>query len=207
MTKTDTVDKKTKKYREIMDQIIVEVKDASIEDHNEPFRSWFAKNRIILEEVDGMRKNKNDTSKISAFLLESQYIEFKIIDLLQKLEILVNSDPEIVKFQGEKRFKELYELTLGQLYKELSKYNAGFLKEFIKLIKELNKIRIRFAHYLFTSIKDIEEIIKEAKRGLAHNDKVIEELLSVFEYIEKNTWYGQMYERKRVKEFSNKKKD
>ena len=207
MTKTNIVDEKTKKYRELMDQIIVEVKDASIEDHDEPFRSWFTKNRIILEDVERLKKNKYDTSKISAFLLESQYIEFKIIDLLQTLEILVSSDPEIVKFQGEKRSKELYELTLGQLHKELCKYDAGFLKAFTKLVKKLNKIRIRFVHYLFTSIKGIKEIVKEAKEGLVHNDKVIGELLSLFEYIEKNTWYGQMYETKRVKEFSNKKKD
>lgn len=185
-----------------MDQLLVEVKDTPIKDYTEPFKSWLTKNQIILKDVKRLREDKNDTSKISAFLLESQYIEFTIIQLLQKLEILVNSDPEIVKFQGKKRDLELYELSLGKLHEELSKYDTKFLNKFTKLVVKLNKTRIRFAHYLFISIKNIEVIIKEAKTGLVHNDKVIKELLSVLEYIDKNTWYGQMYERKRVKEFS-----
>jgi hypothetical protein len=98
----------------------------------------------------------------------------------------------------------LYELTLGQLHIELSKYNAGFLKKLAVLVEKLNEMRIRFAHYLFTSIKSIEEVTQEAKDGLTHSDKVIEELFLVSEYIKKNTWYGQMYERKRVKQFSKK---
>jgi len=52
---------------------------------------------------------------------------------------------------------------------------------------------------LFTSIKGINEVIKEAKDGLTLNKKVFKELQSVFKYIKQKTWYGKMYERKRVK--------
>ncbi len=199
MTKTSGVDEKTKRYRDLMDQLIVEVRDASIEEHEEPFRSWLSKNHIILQDIEKLRKDSNDRSKISAFILESQYIEFKIIDLLQKLRILVNTDPGIVSYKGKKCSKELYELTLGQLHNELSKYNADFLKKFKPLVKKLNGIRISFAHYLFTGIKGIDEIVEEAKEGLNHDDRVIEELYLISKCIEKKTWYGQMYKRKRVK--------
>lgn len=199
------MDDKTKKYREILDQLIVGVKESTIEEHEEPWRGWFSKNQIILQDIEKLKSDDNERSKISAFLLESQYIEFKIIDLLQELEILAGSDPEIVIFQGKKRKKELYELTLGQLHDELSKYNGKFLSKLTLLINELNKKRIRFAHYLFTSIQGIEEVIQQAKEGLSHNDKIIEELYLVSEYIDKNTWYGQMYERKRVTSFDGNK--
>ena len=200
------IDEKTRKYREIMDQLIVEVKESTVEEHAEPFRGWFKKNQIILNDIERLRESKNSTSKISAFLLESQYIEFKIIDLLQELEILINTDPDIIKFTGKKRTKELYELTLGGLHTELNKYEAKFLKRFVQLVEKLNDMRIRFAHYLFISIEGIEDIIKKAETGLKHNDKIIEELYLIHKYLDKKTWYGQMYERKRVKEFTNKSK-
>lgn len=200
----NNIDERTAKYRELMDQIIVEVKEVSIEEHGEPFRSWLNKNHIILQDIEKLKKDKNDRSKISAFLLESQYLEFEIIHLLQELQLVVNTDPNILSYKGKKQQKELQELTLGQLYKELCKYNSNFLDNLKAIIENLNKKRIRFVHYLFTSIKGIDEVTKEAKEGLALNDKVIEELYSAFEYIKQNTWYGQMNERKRVKEFSKK---
>lgn len=199
MTRNVSIDEKTKKYRKIMEQLVVQVEDVPIEEHEEPFRGWLNKNQIILEEIDRLKDDSNDRSKISAFLLETQFIEFKIIDLLQELALVVNTDPEIVTHAGEKSPKELYELTLGQLHVELSKYNADFLQKLIPLIQTLNKKRIHFAHYLFTRIQGIEEVIEGANEGLAYNEKVIEELYSSFEYIKKNTWYGQMYERKRVR--------
>lgn len=200
----NNIDERTEKYRELMDQIIVEVKETSIEEHEEPFRGWFNKNHIILQDIEKLKKAKNERSKISAFLLESQYLEFEIIHLLQELQLLADTDPDVITFKGKRQSKELYELPLGVLHKELCKYNSDFLENLKVLVEDLNKKRIRFAHYLFISIKGIDEIIKEAKEGLAFNDKVFKELYSSFEYIKENTWYGQMYERKRVKEFSKK---
>lgn len=196
---------RTKKYRDILDQIIVEVKNAPIGEHEEPFRSWLNKNHTILEDIGRLKNDSNERSKISAFLLETQFIEFQLIGLLQELEILVNTDSDLIKFKGSRHSKELYELPLGVLHDELCKYNADFLTKVKPLIKILNKKRIRFAHYLFTSIKGIEDVIKDAKEGLSHNEKVFGELYSVFEYIKQKTWYGQMYEKKRVKEFSKRK--
>ncbi len=201
----NNLDERTKSYRKLLDQIIVEVKDTSIEEHEEPFRSWLKKNHIILEDIGRLKSDRNDRSKVSAFLLETQFIEFKLMDLLQELQILVNTDPNIINLREKKDTRELYKLTLGELSKELCKYNADFLNKIKPLVDVLNEKRIRFAHYLFTSIKGIEDVIKDAQAGLTHNEKVFGELYSVFEYIKKNTWYGQMYERKRVKEFSGKK--
>lgn len=200
------MDEKTKKYHEILDQLIVGVKESTIVEHEEPWRCWFSKNQIILQDIEKLKGDDNERSKISAFLLESQYIEFKIIDILQELEILASSDPEIVVFQGKRRKKELYELTLGQLHDELLKYNGEFLSKLALLIEQLNIKRIRFVHYLFTNIQGIEDVIQQAREGLAHNDKIIEELYLVSEYTNKNTWYWQMYERKRVTSFDNTKK-
>lgn len=202
----NSLDERTKSYREILDQIIIEVKDASIEEHEEPFKSWLSKNRIILQDIEKLKNDKNDRSKTSAFLLETQFIEFKLMDLLQKLHILVGTDPNIISLRVKEDTRELYKLTMGELGKELCKYNADFLNKIKLLVKELNKKRIRFAHYLFTSIKGIEDVIKDAKKGLSHNEKVFEELYLVFEYIKQKTWYGQMYEKKRVKEFSKDKR-
>src|SRR4030042_4715251 len=117
------IDERTKKYRNLLDQMIVEVHNASIEEHDEPFRSWFNKNYIILQDIEKPKKDKNERSKISAFLLESQYIEFRIIDLIQELRFIVGTDPNAIIFKGKKQPKELYELPLGELHKELCKYN------------------------------------------------------------------------------------
>lgn len=195
----DDIDERTKMYREIMDQLLVGVESASIEDHEEPFRGWFKKNNILLEDIEKLKNDNNDRSKISAFLLETQYIEFKIIDLLQELQLVVNTDPNILTFNGKKNPKELYELPLGALSDELFKYEADFLKKLKPMIKDLNTKRIRFAHYLFTSVEGIDALIKEAQEGLGQNDKILEELCTALEYIKNNTWCGQMYERKRVK--------
>jgi len=198
MRKTNIVDEKTRKYRELMDQIIVQVKDVSVEEHDEPFKSWFLKNNIILDEIERLKNDKDERSKISAFILDCEYIEFKIIDLLQKLELLVRTDPKLVKYNGKKLSKELYKLPLGSLYKELCNYQTRFLVKLIPMVEKLNKLRIRFVHYLFTDIKGIDKVIKEAIDGLAYNDKVIEALYLVHKHIQKNTWYGQMMERKRL---------
>lgn len=195
---SNNLNDRTKIYRELYDQIIVEVKNTPLEEHEEPFKGWLEKNRILLEDVEKLKKNNNNRYKILAFLLETQFIEFQLIDLLQELKLVSDTNPDIIKFVGKKQTEELYKFTLGQLYRELYKYKSGFLKNLKPLIEKLNTERIRFAHYLFTSIKGINEVINEAKNGLAHNKKVFKELYNVFEYIKKRTWYGQMYERKRV---------
>lgn len=193
------LDEKTKRYRELYDQIIVQVKNTPFEKQEEPFRGWSEKNYIILEDIERLKKDSNKRFKILAFLLETQFIEFHLIDLLQELEAVINTEPDVIKFYGKKRTRELYELPLGGLYKELCKYDSKFLKNLKPLIKKLNDNRIYFVHYLFTSIKGINEVIKKAEDDLVHNEKVFEELLLVFQFIKQNTWYGKMYERKRVK--------
>ena len=151
----DNLDAKTKSYRKLLDQIIVEVKDASIEEHDEPFKGWLNKNNIILGDIERLKNDGNNRSKIYAFLLETQFIEFKLMDLLQELQILVGTDPNVVSLRGKKDTRELYKLTLGELSKELCKYNADFLNEIKAHIEVLNKKRVRFAHYLFSSIKGV----------------------------------------------------
>lgn len=188
----------TKKYRELLDQIIVEVKTTPLEDQKEPFKSWIIKNNIIINDIENLKKDTNDRYKIFAFLLETQFIEFQLIDLLQELQIVVNSDPDVIKFSGKKRTKELYELSLGLLYEELCKYESDFLNDIKILIKKLNEKRIYFAHYLFTSSKGINEMIKQAKEGLVDNEKILTEFCIIFKHIEQKTFYGQMYESKRV---------
>ena len=195
---SDNIDEKTKKYRELYDQIIVQVKNTPLEKQEELFRGWSEKNHIILEDIERLKKDNNDRYKIFAFLLETQFIEFTLIDLLQELEAVFNTDPDVIKFSGKKETKELYKFPLGSLYKKLCQYESNFLKKLKPLIYELNEKRIRFTHYLFTSIKEINEIIVEAKDGLILNEKAFNELQSVFEYIKQKTWYGQMYERKRI---------
>ncbi len=198
ITNSNNLDERTIKYRKLLDQMIVEVKATPLEKHEEPFKGWLEKNHIILEDIEILKKDSNDRFKILAFLLETQFIEFKLMDLLQELQILVCSDPSIISLGSKRESRELYELPLGTLNNELCKYNADFLNKIKPLVEALNEKRIRFAHYLFTSIKGIEDVIKDAKEGLSHNEKVFEELISVFEYIKQKTWYGQMYERKRV---------
>ena len=198
ITNSNNLDEKTKKYRELYDQIIVSVKNIPLEKHEEPFRGWLEKNHIFLEDIEKLKKNNNNRYKILAFLLETQFMEFQLIDLLQELKLVADTNPDIIKFVGKKQTEELYKLTLGQLYRELYEYESDFLKNLKPLIEKLNEDRIRFTHYLFTSIKGINEVIKEAKDGLTLNEKVFKELQSVFEYIKQKTWYGQMYERKRI---------
>jgi len=142
MKTTNNIDEKTKKYRELYDQIIVSVKNIPLEKHEEPFRGWLEKNHIILEDVERLKKDNNDRYKIFAFLLETQFIEFTLIDLLQELDGVINTDPDVIKFNGKKETRELCKLPFGALHKELCKYESDFLKNLKPFIEKLNEERI-----------------------------------------------------------------
>ena len=54
ITNSNNLDEKTKKYRELYDQIIVSVKNIPLEKHEEPFRGWLEKNHIFLEDIENL---------------------------------------------------------------------------------------------------------------------------------------------------------
>lgn len=163
------------------------------------FGHWHVKMRFLTKEVDRLKKQNDLTSLVSAFLLETQYIEFHLQGFVTELEIVNDTEPKLMKFSGKKRDKEVYEMTLGNLKEEIKKYQADFLKDLINDLDELNKIRVQFAHHIFTYATGIDALLKNAKNGIAANAKVLESLALAFKYIEQNSWFGKMIESKKVK--------
>lgn len=162
------------------------------------FGHWHDKMEFLTKEIENLKTQNNLTSLISAFLLETQYIEFHLQGFITELDIVNDTEPELMKFSGRKRSKEVYEMTLGELKIEVEKYNAEFLSSLKKDLTELNKIRVQFAHHIFTYTTSIDDLLENAKNGIRANNKVLTPLGVAFKFIEQNSWFGKMIESKRV---------
>jgi hypothetical protein len=163
------------------------------------FGHWHLKMHFLTKEIERLKKQNDLTSLISAFLLETQYIEFHLQGFITELDIVNDTEPKLMKFSGKKRKKEVYEMTLGELKDEIRKYNADFLKDLKTNLYELNKIRVQFAHHIFTYATGVDDLLKSAKAGISINTKVLISLNSAFKFIEKNSRFGKMMESKKVK--------
>lgn len=169
------------------------------------FGHWHIKMNFLIKEIENLKSQNHLTSLISAFLLETQYIEFHLQGFITELDIVNDTEPGLMKFSGKKRKKEVYEMTLGELKDEIYKYNADFLKDLKINLYELNKIRVQFAHHIFTFATGVDDLLKSAKAGISINNKVILSLNLAFKFIEKNSLFGKMIESKKVKNVYPKK--
>lgn len=169
-----------------------------LEKYWKDFGHWHIKMNFLLKEIEKLKKQETIVSQISAFLLETQYIEFHIQGLITELELVKSVEPDMTEFSGEENPKEVYEMSLGEMKDEINKYNAGFLSKLKTNLYKLNKIRIRFAHHIFSYSTSKNDLFENAKEGLKENNKTLKSLNEVFKYIEKKSWVGKMMQKKKV---------
>lgn len=173
-------------------------KDKLIEQYWKDFGHWHIKMGYLTKGIAKLKKENGLASQISGFLLETQYIEFHLQGLITELELVRDTEPRLVKFSGKKKKKEVYEMTLGELKDEVKKYKADFLAELTSNLTDLNRLRIEFAHHLFSYATGVDDLLDSTRRGIVINDKVLASIAQVFKFIEEKSWFGKMVAKKKV---------
>lgn len=173
-------------------------KDKLLEQYWKDFGHWHIKMDLLTKEIAKLKKESSLTSLISGFLLETQYIEFHLQGLITELELVHDTERKLVKFSGNKKRKEVFKMTLGELKDEVDKYKADFLTELKLNLTNLNKLRIEFAHYLFSYATGVDNLLDSAKKGIIINGKVLTSIGQALKFIEEKSWFGKMLAKKKA---------
>lgn len=172
--------------------------DSATKQYLKDFGHWHIKMDFLIKEIEKLKKQTGVTSQISAFLLETQYTEFHLQGLITELDLVTSTEPQLTKFVGKRRNKEVYEMSLGELKNEIEKYKANFLSKLQLELKQLNKLRVQFAHHIFSYATSIEDLSKSAAKGIEVNDKVLLSTAKTFRFLEENSWFGKHLANKKV---------
>ncbi|OGH47169.1 MAG: hypothetical protein A3A51_02140 [Candidatus Levybacteria bacterium RIFCSPLOWO2_01_FULL_39_10] len=172
--------------------------DKLAEQYLRDFGHWHVKMDFFAKQIESLKKlNDFTVFTISAFLLESQSIEFHLQGLLLELDLI--KDTENIKYLGRKyKRKAYYDLSLGQLKDELKQYQVDFLKKLIVLLEELNRMRIQFAHHIYSYSTSLDDLIIDADKGIKLSEQVMLEISKVFKHTEQNTWIGHLMTKKKI---------
>lgn len=157
------------------------------------FRKHREKFDRLLEEIDKLKDPNNpEILTFAAFLIEIQEIEFHLLILITELRLSVPRKAGIsIKVE-----KDAYEMTLGEMKNELDKFDGSFLEDLRKSLGELNKLRRRYSHHLFSGMDDWDKVMEDARKGIALNSSVLHDLFVVSKYISEHTEIGKLINRK-----------
>lgn len=155
------------------------------DDPEEKFRNWLRKIYIIKKEIESLEKiNKGAAYSVAVFLLKCQVIEFELKQLISSLDSFLhfNSRSRLIRYKIRWP-KDLNGLTLGQLCKEMQKFE-GSTSKLTDLLIRLVKSRNDFTHHLFNIGKSIDEIEDEATKGSRIADQVLDKITKIGQKIE-----------------------
>lgn len=156
------------------------------------FKRHREKFEYLLNEVKKLKDPGNPgIYTLAAFLIEIQEIEFHLIILITELGSAV-----AIKNGKKESKKEPFDMTLGEMKDEICKFEGDFLCELINSLSELNKLRRRYAHHLFSGIDAWDKVMEDVRRGIRLKTQVMSDLYRVSQYISKNTEYGKLMHRK-----------
>ena len=82
-------------------------------------------------------------------------------------------------------------MSLGELKGEIEKYKANFLSKLQSDLRQLNKLRVQFAHHIFSYTTSIEDLSKSAVTGIEANNKALLSTAETFKFLEENSWFGK----------------
>lgn len=167
MNKKNKVIKRSKAFREIAD--------------------WWGKVAFLKKQIEYLDKLKNAPSlAFASFLLKAQLIEFELKQLFSGLDLHLafNNHSKILK-RKIKRPIDVNKWTLGKLKDEIKKYKGEFLNDLVVDLENFHSVRNKLIHHLFDP-GNIEDLVKEAKRGLISANKTIKELERVNEFLKRN---------------------
>jgi len=89
-------------------------------------------------------------------------------------------------------------MSLGELKNEIEEHKTGFLAGLQSDLQRLNKLRVQFAHHIFSYATSIEDLSKSASKGMEINNKVLLSTAKAFKFLEKNSWFGKHLANKRA---------
>lgn len=144
---------------------------------------WLVKINILKDQIEKLEKLKNfPIIAISAFLLKSQIIEFELKQFIFSMDLHLSLQNKS-KLLGKKvrSPKDLEELTLGKLKREIDQFEGERLKELKTNLGYLVGKRNEFTHKLFSQGKDVIKLNKEAEEGI----KIANKILRILERLEK----------------------
>ena len=164
---------------------------------------------LLIEEIYKLKISKSQPIlKVAAFLLEIQAIEFHLIILITELELASSMEPNFIKKTIEEmvtkcckkpikvKSKEPYDMTLGEMKDEISKFKAPFLEKLTVLLEKLNKLRRKYAHHLFSGLDSWDKVLKDVEEGIKIDGKVIHELSVISKTISTQSEYGKIMSKK-----------
>ncbi len=157
------------------------------------FKGHREKFEFLLKEIEKLKDPKNpEILTFAAFLIEIQEIEFHLMNLI----IMVRSSMPRKPGVDVREDKDTYDMTLGQMKNELDKFEAPFLDNLKKSLSELNKLRRRYAHHLFSGLDSWDKVMDDARRGIKLNDQVLLDISLADKYISENTEIGKLFNKK-----------
>lgn len=147
----------------------------------------------LLEKIDKLKDPSNpEILTFAAFLIEIQEIEFHLLILITELRISVLRKAGI----SIKEERDAYDMTLGEMKNELDKFEGSFLEDLKVSLGELNKLRRRYSHHLFSGMDDWDKVMEDAHKGIILNSRVLHDLFVVSKYISENTEMGRLMNRR-----------
>lgn len=150
---------------------------------------WRCKMKFLEKQIKVLEKlDKFPIMPISAFILKSQLIEFRLKQLLTSLDLYLALFDKIhhkvrkIRNITPKKINEM-KWTFGRLIVEIKKHKISFLEELVNGLEKLKKIRNKFVHEIFDT-GSLDQLINEAENGLKLTSDVISEIDSVEKIME-----------------------
>ncbi len=128
---------------------------------------WYEKYSYLHKLINDLEQKKEKGSNITSFMLNAQLIEYRLKKEINLLSHYINSNISDTRFKlVTKSVEEIEEekMTLGNLIKELDRFEGKQLINLKKTLKELLHYRNLFIHKLF-NIGTLGEIETAALKG------------------------------------------
>ena len=151
---------------------------------------WVAKINFLKDQIDSIEKIKGiHILTISVFLLKCQLVEFDLKYLITKLDLHIyfSNISKIVKTSTRTPISFDDKLcTLGSLIYILDRFKSPEISDLVKNLKSLNKLRTKFTHKLFSSEMKINDIGREAAKGVNESNLILNQIKSLNKLLNDN---------------------